>query len=49
MAEEVDDLPQLGLRLLDAGDVGPADEELALASSFGGLTRGMYCSVRQSR
>ena len=25
MAEEVDDLPQLGLRLVDAGDVPPAD------------------------
>jgi hypothetical protein len=34
--------PQLGLRLVDAGDVAQLTEELALASSFGGLTRGMY-------
>jgi hypothetical protein len=49
VTEEVDDLLQLRLRLLDAGDVAHETEELALASSLAGFTRGMYWSVRQSR
>ena len=50
VAEEVDDLPQLSLRLVRRRRrPSQLTEELALASSFGGLTRGMYCSVRQRR
>ena len=49
MAEEVDDLLQLGLRLVDAGDVVPGDRGARARLQLRRLDPGMYCSVRQSR
>ena len=48
VAQEVDDLLELALGLVDAGDVVPADLGLASGLISTGLVRGIVFSVRQS-